>query len=138
MQMLSKMDLALLDEALGLLRNDSINRFKAGELLATVEKMVQTTLDYDPIDWAVPTLLCLLFAAIGFCIYYFRLCPRFCPCGKHRKRTCGKRHNFNTETDLGQEPEVRRPCDEHCGEMDNGCIIHTKPTVHAKQNYPPC
>ena len=74
-----KMDLALLDEALGLLRNDLINRFKAGELLATVEKMVQTTLDYDPIDWVVPTLLCMLFTAIRFCIYYFRLCPRFCP-----------------------------------------------------------
>ena len=45
-----RMDLALLDKALGLLWNDSINRFKAGELLATVEKMVQTTLDYNPIN----------------------------------------------------------------------------------------
>ena len=69
-----KMDLALLDEALSLLPNDLINRFKVGELLATVEKMVQTTLDCDPINWAIPTLLCLNFAAIGFCI--FRLCPR--------------------------------------------------------------
>ena len=67
-----KMDLALLDEALGLLRNDSINRFKAGELLATVENMVQTTLDYiglsrlcsacfsQPSDSASPTSVCAL------------------------------------------------------------------------------
>ena len=138
-----KRDLALLDEAIGLLRNDSINRFKAGELLATVEKMVQTTLDYDPIDWAVPTLLCLLFAAIAFCIYYFRLCPRFCPCGKHRKRSCGERRNFNTETepefDMGRrDPIIKTPCHEDCGEPENNCCMHTKPTVHVKQSFPPC
>jgi hypothetical protein len=138
-----KRDLALLDEAIGLLRNDSINRFKAGELLATVEKMVQTTLDYDPIDWAVPTLLCMLFAAIAFCIYYFRLCPRFCPCGKHRKRSCGERRNFNTETepefDMGRrDPIIKTPCHEDCGEPENNCCMHTKPTVHVKQSFPPC
>ena len=43
-----KVDLALLDEAIGLFRNDLINQFKANELLTTVEKMVQSTLDYGP------------------------------------------------------------------------------------------
>ena len=104
-----KMDLALLDEALGLLRNNSINGFKAGELLAIMEIMVRTTLDCDPIDLAIPTLLCLLFAAIGFCIYYFQLCPRICPCEKHRRLPCERRHNFNTETDLARSPKFGDP-----------------------------
>ena len=112
-----KLDLAHLDEAIGLLRNHLINRFKVSELLNTVEKIVQSTLDYNPINWAVPTLLCLLFAAIGFCIYYFRLCPRFCRCGKHHKHPCERRNNFITNTDLSQEPSVKRRCDQHCQEL---------------------
>ena len=138
-----KMDLALLDEALGLLRNDSIHRFKTSKLLAPVEKMVQTTLDYNPINWAVPTLLCILFAAIGFCIYYFRLCARFCPCGKHHTRPCKRGTNFNTDPDQDfdlnrGQPIIKTPCDKDCGEPENNCMVHTKPVVHVRQNFPPC
>ena len=99
-------DSAFLDEAMGLLRNDTINQFKANELLATREKMVQSSMDIDPIDWAIPTLLCLLFAVIRFCSYYFHLCPGSCPCGKHHKRPCKRRTDFNTDTELPSRGHV--------------------------------
>ena len=127
-------DSAFLDEAMGLLRNDTMNQFKANELLATREKMVQSSMDIDPIDWAIPTLLCLLFAVIRFCSYYFHLCPGSCPCGKHHKRPCKRRTDFNTDQDQDfdfdrGQPIIKTPCDEDCGEPENNCMVHTKPVV---------